>query len=664
MDELIKKFKELKKSIEKLEKPIDKVVDKFKELEDTTEGIKKLKNATEKLEKPVQKLTKSFDKLGKANKAIDKLKKSVADIQKPAQELNKSLKDLKQVSVPVQKADAAFEKLIEPMNKVVKHLDEMNKKEVSGLEKSVTTLKDSFLKLKTIGNELVGGPLAAGLQRLSSLFKKAKPQVDEKQISKVDRLKRSFSEFYGQLGDSSKLKRAISGLATLYVKLNVGIGFVRKFGASVRKVIGVVGAVGKAIVNFGTNAVKVGIQGFKKFNEALREKIKISNIVSGLSSLYGKVADFTKKFGDKDKIKNLSKAYNDEFNRITSVFKPVANALLDFAIGFVKGFKTITKAAEPIISIVVNLGKILGDFFKSMFNFKEGTNASTFALESLKNVLDFLVTPISYIALGLSTLFQVLQPFAPMIGILAGVWAIWNVIMSVSPITWIIIGIVALVAAIAVVMKYFKGWGNAMVQLKMISQVVMDQVTLLFKNFPQNLKDIFMLGYLTIKSFGEKAVIVAQRVGKAVKLALKGKFSEAKEQLQAKITTKSQEEIKKLTQNSAFLQGTSKNIDKISKGFGNMFDLKGAGQDLKKLKEGFKFPDKATSTPNVPEADQGIANITDGGKKQTHINVHFDKLVENITIQTQTLKESVNEMEDEIVASLLRVLNSANQMQA
>ena len=94
------------------------------------------------------------------------------------------------------------------------------------------------------------------------------------------------------------------------------------------------------------------------------------------------------------------------------------------------------------------------------------------------------------------------------------------------------------------------------------------------------------------------------------------------------------------------------------------FDTKGFNADLKKMQKGFKFPDKApaSSTTNKTTT-QGINNITDGGKKQTHINVHFDRLVENMVIQSENLKEGTNDMEDMLITSLLRVLNSVNHMQ-
>ena len=60
---------------------------------------------------------------------------------------------------------------------------------------------------------------------------------------------------------------------------------------------------------------------------------------------------------------------------------------------------------------------------------------------------------------------------------------------------------------------------------------------------------------------------------------------------------------------------------------------------------------------------QGIDNITGGGSRQTNITVNLQSLVENYTVQTQTFEQGADESLDTLKKMLLRVLNSANQMQ-
>jgi len=91
-------------------------------------------------------------------------------------------------------------------------------------------------------------------------------------------------------------------------------------------------------------------------------------------------------------------------------------------------------------------------------------------------------------------------------------------------------------------------------------------------------------------------------------------------------------------------------------------------------------PGKKSNTPGVIDTGEGVAGLQDGnqtdtqiqkginsisggGKKQTNINIHFDKMIEQLILTTSTLNEGIDEIEDKLKAILLRILNSANQMQ-
>lgn len=416
----------------------------------------------------------------------------------------------------------------------------------------------------------------------------------------------------------------------------------------------------------------------KKFDEFKKKytlpSLNFKGLKTKFKSAYDSVSKFVKKFGDKKKLANLNKLYKTEFSRITSVFKPVANKIISFATEFVKGFKAISKAAEPIISAIVNLAGTIGGFLRAMFGIKEGTSAAAGAINIFKKVLDFLVTPISYITLGLSTLFEVLKPAAPIIGAVAGAWLVWNVIMALSPITWIVLGIVALISVIAVVIKYTKGWATAWQGFKDILSAVWSQLKENFGFFIDSIVYGFQKAWYNVVDFGQRAIQYVKNVGAAIKLAWNGDFSGARDKLNEKITTEAEVKLKKIEEErqqrvQQFNQNTTANALKALNGARKMsslsFDAKGLKADLKKMQKGFKFPDKApagTAGGNTT-TNKGITNITDGGKKQTHINIHFDRLVENMVIQSENLDEGVNDMEDKLITSLLRVLNSANQIQ-
>ncbi|SNR16532.1 hypothetical protein [Tenacibaculum jejuense] len=473
---------------------------------------------------------------------------------------------------------------------------------------------------------------------------------------------------------SKKLQLLGNALKTVGGRLvslaNKALGAAKKAASAVKKVLQSPFKLIKTVVE------KYGK--FKEKYEAFQKKYAVPSLnfkgVKGkLKSAYDSVSKFVKKFGDKKKLDNLNKLYKKEFSRITSVFKPVANKLIDFATEFVKGFKTISKAAEPIISMIVNLAGTIGGFLRAMFGLKEGTSAAAGAISIFKKVLDFLVTPISYIALGLNTLFEVLKPAAPIIGAVAGAWLIWNIIMGLSPITWIVLGIVALIAVIAVVIKYTKGWATAWQGFKDILSAVWSQLKENFSFFIDSIVYGFQKAWYNVVDFGQRAIQYVKNVGAAIKLAWDGDFSGARAKLNEKITTEAEVKLKKIEEErqqrvNDFKQKTASNALQVLNGVKKMgslsFDSKGLKSDLKKMQKGFKFPDKApnSSTTNNTTT-QGINNITDGGKKQTHINVHFDRLIENMVIQSQNLEEGTNEMEDAVTVSLLRVLNSINHMQ-
>lgn len=107
---------------------------------------------------------------------------------------------------------------------------------------------------------------------------------------------------------------------------------------------------------------------------------------------------------------------------------------------------------------------------------------------------------------------------------------------------------------------------------------------------------------------------------------------------------------------TAYLQGISEANENKRKS--SIFDkIKGAAGD--NTSGGALSPAGALADP----LKSGIDNITGGGNRQTNINVSFDKLVENFTVQTQTFEQGMDESFENFKRMLLRVMNSANQMQ-
>ena len=57
-----------------------------------------------------------------------------------------------------------------------------------------------------------------------------------------------------------------------------------------------------------------------------------------------------------------------------------------------------------------------------------------------------------------------------------------------------------------------------------------------------------------------------------------------------------------------------------------------------------------------------VSDLTGGGSKATNISVNFKNLIEQVTFKTETIKEGVDKVTDELIEGMLRVVNSANRI--
>ncbi|MBR4137822.1 MAG: phage tail tape measure protein [Bacteroidales bacterium] len=129
----------------------------------------------------------------------------------------------------------------------------------------------------------------------------------------------------------------------------------------------------------------------------------------------------------------------------------------------------------------------------------------------------------------------------------AAQWAL-NIAMNANPIGLIITAIGALIGAIVVVCRRYEGWTTVWNATK---------VTLVnsFKQFVENWKFGFtelwcdiQIFWLRIKSFGQYVGQLFSNIGKAIKAALQGNFSEAKDILNQDIKTSASVEIDEIKQ--------------------------------------------------------------------------------------------------------------------
>lgn len=82
------------------------------------------------------------------------------------------------------------------------------------------------------------------------------------------------------------------------------------------------------------------------------------------------------------------------------------------------------------------------------------------------------------------------------------------------------------------------------------------------------------------------------------------------------------------------------------------------------LADGGTGGSRSAGNGNAGGSGAGRANaIISGGSKKTNINVSFGKLIERLEIRSQTVEGGISDMESKVEEALVRILNSANQMQ-
>ncbi|MBQ3658019.1 MAG: phage tail tape measure protein [Bacteroidales bacterium] len=160
-------------------------------------------------------------------------------------------------------------------------------------------------------------------------------------------------------------------------------------------------------------------------------------------------------------------------------------------------------------------------------------------------------------------------------GIAAAKQWILNVAMSANPIGLIIVGIGILIGAIVMLCRKYEGWTTVWNFTK----------TLLVNSFWQFVDDwkegfnaiwyYIQLFWLNIKSFGQYITQLFSNIGQAIKLALTGNFSEAKDILTSEIHTDAEGEIERLKkereqQKTQYATETKQRMDEIKLSWDNV----------------------------------------------------------------------------------------------
>lgn len=231
---------------------------------------------------------------------------------------------------------------------------------------------------------------------------------------------------------------------------------------------------------------------------------------------------------------------------------------------------------------------------------------------------------------------------------------LWNAALTANPIGLVVAGILALAAGIVyayqkvgwfrgsimAIWEAMKGFGGALKEL-IIDRIkdILRGLSGLGKAFMQFVNGDWKKAWETGKNAAND--LMGLNSGAAFLGKMKGVGQKAGEAYQKGVNEAAANTSKK-GGILDFLSGNGKTAS------GNTEAQIKGGNDPAKLPEGL---------------DKGIESITGGGSRQTNINVNFDRLVENFTVQTQNIQQGLEQSEEELKRMLLRVLNSINQMQ-
>lgn len=143
-----------------------------------------------------------------------------------------------------------------------------------------------------------------------------------------------------------------------------------------------------------------------------------------------------------------------------SNMKPAIVGILNLKSKFFGFLEEFLPKLNPIFSSVVNLAKSFKPLTDRLFGLGAAMGGTEGFANGLKSAIDSIAIGVEIAAEGLGFLWDILEPFAPIItGIVAAQWA-WNIAMTANPIGLVIAGIAALAGGLIYAYKkvdWFRG---------------------------------------------------------------------------------------------------------------------------------------------------------------------------------------------------------------
>lgn len=375
-------------------------------------------------------------------------------------------------------------------------------------------------------------------------------------------------------------------------------------------------------------------QGFKILAsdiDKLRESINAtSNPAGELDAAFDKTRNTTQRLMETwTKIQNLAISLGGVIKTALNIALSILNKVLDTISGTVTAISGAfsfwigsIQAGNPyIIALTLALGAI-----------------------GAALAINYMWTKRTIVIAGVKTAWDIVQ--ASTMGLLTG--AIWaqNAAWMANPIGWVIGAVAALVAGIIVAWKKFEGFRQAILGVWEV-----------MKNFWTLIKD-----YVVDRIKGLISGIAG--LGKVIALIFKGEWSKAWETGKQAVKDLSGIDAAKKAWEKGKQTGEAWN-----KGIAKGTESWQKTQAAKKKTEAVTAPAQAgkntvvTQTTNLaPTGSMAeTASNINSGAKPTNINISLRNLVEKFEIHTSgSVGETTSEIEDKILSTLLRLLNSAN----
>lgn len=255
---------------------------------------------------------------------------------------------------------------------------------------------------------------------------------------------------------------------------------------------------------------------------------------------------------------------------------------------------------------------------------------------------------------------------------------LFNVATAANPIGAVILLIGALIGVIVVLMKKYQGWGTLWNALKVTLVNSFKQYVATWKFGFTDLWLNIQIFWTKLKGFGEYVAQLFSNIAQAIKLALSGEFSAAKDMIKKKITTKADAEVtilekKKADNEAQYKAESTARVKEIVDAWKNVNITKKAVDKVKGDKDG----DGGNGNNGSGNGDNGNNNDGNNNGVNSDIKDTTDKVagtakqIQNITVNidafnkggintqnTNLQKMNADEIEDWFNQAMLRVVRN------